>query len=104
MIQANSFVKVLGDKLKDNDNLKAGDFLFVAGLKALPIDKKDPYTQRVHLLCHKSLGKGKVDTSEILLVDPSDCKELSPGKQRTKMRQFEEAYSNEGTGKQNTLN
>ena len=106
-IQPHSFVKVVGDALVP-DGLKEKALIYVADLKALPIDK-DPYTQRIHILGHKVLNqrKGEIDITEILLVDPSNVSIIPDGKNKKLLRNLEKFFnehSQETTQEPTTVN
>ena len=88
LIQTNTFTTVVGDELV-SDDLPEGTFIYVADLKALPIDKKDPYTQRIHVLGHKSSNKAELELDGILLIDPKNLKPVANGKNKKMLRQLE---------------
>lgn len=92
LIAPNSFVSVKGNAL-EKDELYAGDLLYVIKLTPLPIDKDDLYMQRLHVLAHRAMGKGEVDASEALLIDPKDLVQLPAKANKTYMKAFEKFYS-----------
>lgn len=103
MIVPHSFVSVKGNAL-EKDELFAGDRLYVIRMTPLPCDKDDLYMQRLHVLAHRAIGKGEVDATEALLIDPKDLVPLPSKANKTMMKAFEkfyeekaEALANEGT-------
>ena len=93
LIQPNSFVKVIDDTLA-TDGVGEGNFLYVIKLQPFPFDKSDLYNQRLHLLCHKYLGGGRLDLEEVLIVDPAAAEKVAKGKNKSLMRKLELFFAN----------
>lgn len=91
LIQRNSFVEVTSDKLKE-DGLETGDLVFVANMQALPISEDDLYNQRLHIIGHKHIGKGQLDTTKALIIDPRNLVKLPEAKNKALMRRLEARY------------
>lgn len=94
LIQKHTFVEVSTDKLVD-DGLTIGDRVYVVNLQALPKDEDDLYNQRLHIVGHKYLTKGEVDTTRILIIDPSNLIKISDKKNKALVRRLESRYLNE---------
>lgn len=100
-IQPHSFVKVVGDSLVP-DNLPHGTTIYVADLKAYPLEKGDPYTQRIYVLGHKfNPRKGEPDIKEILMIDPKHLEQYPKGRAKTLMKKMEKFLDQE-TPKEST--
>jgi hypothetical protein len=76
LIRTGDFCKVVTDKLA-SQGVKRGHMIYVAGYKALPVDRADPYMQRINFLCnlynHKTYEMGK----ELYLIDPVSIERVS---------------------------
>lgn len=73
-IQPNTFVRLNTDAPEES-GVENGQLLFVAGLKALPIDETDPYLQRIFAIVHFVDDDDHVDLEQIGIADP---RELEP--------------------------
>ena len=96
LIEPHSFVSVVGNDL-EKDKLYAGDLLYVIRLTPLPYDKDDMYMQRLHVLAHRSKGKGEVDTEEALLIDPKNLVKISAKSNKTLMKAFQKFYEDKAS-------
>lgn len=92
LIQPNTFIKVKGNGL-ESDELYAGDLLYVANLKALPFDENDLYLQRLYISGHRAMKSGKIDTSEVLIVDPRNFDKVTPARNKRLLAKMEAYYS-----------
>ena len=85
LINQGDFCKLVVDHLADH-GLKRGNHVYVAGMKAFPIEEKDPYTQRIQCLVHKATKSGEIDLDEgFYVVDPDSLEKVKPKKQEAMM-------------------
>ena len=90
LIQMGNFCTVSGEHLKDSD-LEDGDFVFVAGHRALPISEDDPYTQRIIFMCHKSDDGGEIDMEAgFYLIDPNSLTKVDKSTQEKMQDKLDE--------------
>lgn len=73
-INTNDFVVITTDKFVE-EGLAEGQQAYIAGHKALPIDKEDPYTQRIKFLVHPIVDKHVV-FDKIYLLDALSMSKL----------------------------
>lgn len=65
-----------------SDKVETGDYVWVAGLKAIPISEEDPYTQRIVMLVHR-LVNDHIQSEQLYIIDPGA---LSKADNETKKR------------------
>ena len=82
LIHTADFCQIVSDKFAEDTGVKRGHIVYVAGLKALPEDENDPYTQRIKFFVNLVSHDGHVDGSKLYLVDPRSIQKV--GKLRQK--------------------
>lgn len=92
LIQPNSFVEINTGALVDKGVVQ-GELIYVAALQALPIDENDLYTQKLHIVGHRYLGDGLLDTEQMLLLNPSDCDKIKSKKNKKLLKRVSDVYS-----------
>lgn len=90
-IQKHTFVEVSTDNLHD-DGLSKGDFIYVVNMQALPVSEEDVYLQKLHIIGHRYEGKGRIDTTKILVVNPDNLKKIGKKLNRIMITKFEKSY------------
>lgn len=86
MVKTGDFCKVV-DNSCESDGIPKGTVVYIAGLKVLPIDKTDPYIQKIFPIVN--VMKGKVLDTELCLMNPSCLKRLGPASQKQYNSQLE---------------
>lgn len=86
-IRQGDFCEVVTDGLREY-GLKRGHFVFVAGMKAVPEDITDPYTQRMKCWVHPSNKEGEIDMSGFMIVDPRSLDKVSVMRQEAMTEVF----------------
>lgn len=79
LINSLDFVEVVVDKFEEQ-GVKKGDVVFIAGLKAFPTDE-DPYTQRIKFFVHLMEGDYIDVDKGIYVMDPASVLKLPQEKQ-----------------------
>ena len=80
-IRTGDFCKLVSDKFEDND-VKRGHLLYVAGHKPLPISEEDPYTQRIKFFVHLVSKDGRIDTTKLYLMDANSMQKVGSRKKK----------------------
>lgn len=91
LIQPNTFVAVSTGALEEKGILQ-GDLIYVSNLQALPMSEDDLYTQRLHIVGHKYLGNGLIDTTQIMLFDPNDVSKVKSKLNKKLLKKFTDVY------------
>lgn len=79
-IRQGDFCEIVSDKFI-HENVKRGHYVYVAGLKALPISDNDPYTQRIKCFVHL-LNGDHIESFEIYVMDPDSLQKVNKSKQK----------------------
>lgn len=82
LIHPTDFCQIVSDKFAEDTGVKRGHIVYVAGLKALPEDDADPYTQRIKFFVNLVSRDGHVDGKQLYLVDPKSIQKVSKLKQK----------------------
>ena len=74
------FCVIKGKKL-EKDGFFKGDLVFVAGTKLLPSNERDPYVQRIYMICERVTKAGYVDHNNMYMMDPRSLIKCSAERQ-----------------------
>lgn len=74
LIQSGDLVRVKDDSC-EKDGYPLGTEFLVAGIRALPVDKDDPYVQKIFMITNVLLD-GKFET-DLILMDPMCLERVS---------------------------
>jgi hypothetical protein len=91
LIRPGDFVEVCTDNLVEDDILR-GDQFYVANMQSFPVSKEDLYMQRLLILGHKVQPDYKLDTTQLVTIDPGNLKKLPKAKQKFLYSQVEAHY------------
>jgi hypothetical protein len=95
MIHPFEFAEIITDKL-EKDGLHQYDLVFVANMQAFPIDKNDPYLQRLHAFVHPWTGdEDLIDLTKIIVIDPVNLKRLTNEENLAWVDQLKRRYDKE---------
>lgn len=82
LIKTNDFCEIVTDKFEEQGYGK-GQYVFIAGMKAVPDDEDDPYTQRIKFFVHILVDQKHVNVEGgLFIMDPRSLKKLPKVKQR----------------------
>lgn len=79
-IRGGDFCEVVNQQLLNEFGLPQGQRVYIAGSKALPISKEDPYTQRVKFFSH--LIVNKLLDPRLFLMDPNSLRKVGKKEQK----------------------
>lgn len=74
------FCEIVTDKMQE-EGVKRGQLVYVAGYKALPVSDTDPYNQRIKFFCNLVDKEGHVDP-HLYVIDPVTIQKVSKSKQK----------------------
>lgn len=80
-IKDQDFCKINTDKFEKDEGVAKGQLVYIAGHRALPISKEDPYTQRIKFFVHLLDKDEQIVFGPIYLMDPSSLDKVSDSKQ-----------------------
>ena len=80
-IRTGDFCEIVSDKF-DELGVKRGHIVYIAGLKAIPENEADPYTQRIKFFSHLVDNGGHIHADKLYLMDPSSLLKVSKSKQK----------------------
>lgn len=90
-----TFCTVTTDKFVEN-GLNKGSIVFIAGMRAIPEDESDPYTQRIKCFAHKVAKDGHTLVEEgFFIIDPKNLSPLSEKKSKPLAAMLERDYGEE---------
>lgn len=52
-----------------SDKVATGDYVWVAGVRAVPLTEEDPYTQRIVMLVHRLINE-HIQSDQLYVIDP----------------------------------
>ena len=93
MVRAGDFCSFVNDNCKD-DGFPHGTVCWIAGVKALPESKDDPYLQRIYALVHAVKDDKTVDVSAgFFMVNPNNIEKIEDAEEYEKllMEKFDNA-------------
>ena len=99
LIRPMDFCVIKGKKL-NKDGFFKGDLVFVAGTKLLPSNAKDPYVQRIYMICERTTKAGYVDHSNMYLMDPRSLTKVTDERQEELTELLSGQIEDEGEGVQ----
>jgi len=86
LIKTGNFCEITTDRLEDQ-GVKRGHLVYVAGHRVLPIDEADPYTQRIKFLIHLT-SPTEINKTNLYLVDPNSIQPVTKRKQKKLDKQY----------------
>lgn len=93
MVRAGDFCRFVNDDCK-SDGFPHGSVCWIAGVKALPESKEDPYLQRIYALVHSVDDEKNVDADGgLFLVNPNNIEKIDDAEEYEKllMEKFDNA-------------
>lgn len=100
MIKPGEFCKITED-LTEDVGLSINDEVYVCGVRAIPENAEDPYTQRVKMLVVPIDKDNKLDTSRVMLLDPTRLKRLTTKRAKLLQQLMEDTFDGQS---ESTLN
>lgn len=79
MVQSGNFCRIM-DTSCEKDGYMKGSKVYIAGLKVIPIDEKDPYIQKIYVIANP-LVDGKIVPEDMVLMDPMVLRKVGSGVQ-----------------------
>jgi hypothetical protein len=84
-IKTDDFCEIATDKL-EGDGIKRGQRVYIAGQRAFPISKEDPYTQRIKFFAHVVTNTDTMELDpRLFILDPNSVR-LVGKKELTKLK------------------
>lgn len=81
LLRPNEFALINTDIFEAEEGIKRGQRVYIAGHKALPISREDPYTQRVKFFVHL-VDNGQVVLGPLYVMDPKSLKSLGANEEK----------------------
>jgi len=90
LIHDGDFCSIISDKFEDQ-GIKVGHRVWVAGHRAIPEDERDPYTQRIKFFVHLVNKEKHVEFDKgLFIMDPRSLRRVNKGEQH-KLQQILDA-------------
>lgn len=76
LIRPSDYCLINTDKFEENEGVKRGQRVWIAGHRALPISEEDPYTQRIKFYVHLLDKDGLLILPNMYIMDPNSLKKV----------------------------
>lgn len=83
-ITTGDFCLISTDRLV-HEGFKRGQYVYVVGVKPLPVDSADPYIQRLYVFAQKVTKDGHIEDSgndKLFHMDPRDLSKVGKNRQK----------------------
>lgn len=85
MVRAGDFCRLVNDDCK-TDGFPHGSVVWIAGVKALPESKDDPYLQRIYALVHAVGDDKNVDVNAgLFMINPINIEKIDDTEEYEKL-------------------